>query len=90
MTQAVNNVLGTALSLSPEERAEIVSRLIESLDGPLTTTPEEQAAIDATWDAEIARRVKEIDDGTAELIDGDEVFASARSKLAALRRQRKQ
>ena len=87
MTQAVNDILGAALTLSQKERAELASRLIESLDGP-PPTREEQGAIDAAWDAEIARRVKEIDDGTADLIDADEVFASARSKLAALRRQR--
>lgn len=89
MTNAVDSILGTALSLSPAERAELATRLIRSLDGP-PPAPEEQAAIDAAWDAEIARRVKEIDDGTAELVDADEVFASARSKLAASRRQRKQ
>jgi putative addiction module component (TIGR02574 family) len=84
MTHAVNNILGTALALSPRERAEIASRLIESLEGAPPTS-DEQAAIDAAWDAEIGRRVKQIDDGTVKLVDADEVFASARAKLAALR-----
>jgi putative addiction module component (TIGR02574 family) len=79
MTQAVNNILGAALTLSPQERAELATRLIESLDGP-RPTPDEQAEIDAAWDAEIARRLKEIDDGTAELIDGEEFLAKLRSR----------
>lgn len=40
----------------------------------------------AAWTAEIDRRVREIDDGTAELLDGDEVLADARSWLDAQRK----
>lgn len=32
----------------------------------------EEASIEAEWDAEIARRVKEVEDGTVELISGEE------------------
>ena len=87
MTQAVEDILGVALNLSAKERAELATRLIDSLDDP-PPSADEQAAIDAVWDAEIARRVREIDDGTVKLIDADDVFASARSKLAALRSKR--
>lgn len=87
MTQALDNILGTALSLPAKERAELATRLIRSLDGPVST-PDEQAAIDSAWDAEIARRLQEIEDGTAELIDGDEAFASIRAKLDAFRKAR--
>lgn len=48
MTQAVCDILGRALTLSRQERAELASKLIKSLDGP-PPTPEEQAAIDAAW-----------------------------------------
>ncbi len=89
MTQAVNSILGTALTLSAQERAELASRLIQSLDGPPRTL-EQQTSIDTAWDAELARRLQQIEDGSAALIDADEVFASARAKLAALRKgQRK-
>ena len=32
----------------------------------------EEASIEAAWDAEIARRVKEVEDGTVELVSGEE------------------
>jgi putative addiction module component (TIGR02574 family) len=77
MTQAVDNILGTALNLSAEERAELATRLIRSLDGT-DPTPEEQKAIDAAWAEEIDRRAAEIDNGTVKLIGGDEFLAKLR------------
>jgi len=34
--------------------------------------------VEAAWDAEIKRRIEEIDSGKAKLIPGDEVFAEVR------------
>lgn len=79
MTRTVDDILGAALNLTVTERAELATRLIHSLDGA-PPSPDEQAAIDAAWDAETARRIKEIDDGTAELIDGDQFLAKLRSR----------
>ena len=61
-----------ALLLPPEERGQLIHRLIVSLDGEPEGTPEEIAK---AWDEEIARRVAEIDAGTAVLIPQEEVFA---------------
>lgn len=61
-----------ALQLTPQERGELIRRLIVSLEGPPDDTPE---AIAQAWDEEIARRVAEIDAGTAELIPHEQVFA---------------
>jgi hypothetical protein len=41
---------------------------------------------EAAWSAELDRRVREVDDGSAELLDGDEVLAEARAWLDAQRR----
>jgi len=56
-----------ALSLSEAERAELAHSLVASLDGPADPNAE------SAWDAEILRRLAEIDSGTAELIDRDEL-----------------
>ena len=41
---------------------------------------------EAAWSAELDRRVREVDDGSTELLDGDEVLAEARAWLDAQRR----
>jgi putative addiction module component (TIGR02574 family) len=56
-----------ALTLPEEERAELAYDLIESLDSPA-----DPDAADA-WDAEISRRLAEIDAGTAKLVDRAEL-----------------
>jgi putative addiction module component (TIGR02574 family) len=61
-----------ALQLSPQERGELIHRLIVSLEGPAEDTPE---AVAKAWDEEIARRVAEIDAGTAVLIPHEQVMA---------------
>ena len=61
-----------ALQLPLKERGELAHRLLVSLDGEPEDSPE---AIAQAWDEEIARRVAEIDAGTATLIPHDVVFA---------------
>jgi putative addiction module component (TIGR02574 family) len=53
-----------ALSLSSEER--------ELLALDLALSFEKEPGYEEAWDAEIRRRFKEIDDGTAELLEWDE------------------
>ena len=60
-----------ALRLPLKERSELAHRLIVSLDGEPEDSPE---AIAQAWDEEIARRVAEIDAGTAKLIPHEEVL----------------
>jgi putative addiction module component (TIGR02574 family) len=72
MAAMLKEIETQALSLSPQERGELIHRLIVSLDDPLKDTPE---AIAQAWDEEIARRVAEIDAGTAVLIPHEQVVA---------------
>lgn len=51
------------LSLPSEERARPAAKLIESLD------PETEDRVEDTWRAEVARRVRELDEGTVETVD---------------------
>lgn len=63
-----------AAQLSERERAELALALIESLD------VETETGVDEAWQAEIDRRIAEIDGGEVQLIPGDEVFARLRRK----------
>lgn len=74
MTDRAKAVLEAALALPEAEREELAERLLCSLDDA------EAASLSPEWKAEIGRRVKEIDDGTAELIEGEEVMRWLRSK----------
>ena len=62
-----------ALHLSKEDRAQLIQRLVLSLDSP---SPEE---LRAEWLNEAQRRVKELDEGTVQAIPGDEVLRKARA-----------
>jgi putative addiction module component (TIGR02574 family) len=81
MTRAADSIIEAAMTLPPAERAEIVTELIRTLDGP---TPEasEQADIDAVWQDEIRRRMRLIKQGRAQWIDGERVMEKLRPSAA--------
>lgn len=66
-------ILRAALLLSPNERAMLADHLLTSLDAP------NQEEIDTAWAEEAERRMREIDEGKVELIDGDLVMQRLRS-----------
>jgi putative addiction module component (TIGR02574 family) len=68
-------IIAEALGLPRSVRALVAERLIESLDF------EEPLEITEEWREELRRRCKEIDEGTAELLDADEVFARLYASL---------
>jgi sigma54-dependent transcription regulator len=80
MPQA-DEVLAAALELADDDRARIAHELLCSLD-----TEVSDADVQATWTAEIARRLREVREGSAELIDADEVDAYVEQRLAAMRK----
>ena len=57
MTANALKLLEDALRLSEKERADMAARLIDSLD------PEIDADVASAWDAEIHRRLGELDTG---------------------------
>lgn len=73
MSLTAEQIKVEAMKLSPEERADLADWLWVS------ATPREEVA--AAWEAEIARRIAEIDAGTAKLIPGEEVLARIEEKL---------
>ena len=80
MGAVLKDIEAQALQLPLKERGELAHRLIVSLDGEPEDSPE---AFAQAWDEEIARRVAEIDAGTATLIPEEEVFAKLDAKRKA-------
>ena len=65
-------LLEQALQLSDEERGKLAARLLQSLDPDdeeLSPEPWDEA-----WSAELDQRVREVREGTVELVDGDEML----------------
>jgi putative addiction module component (TIGR02574 family) len=75
MTSRARKILEEALSLPEKDRVYLVEALQESIE-PV----ESQEEVDAAWRKEIVRRVKSIENGTAVLLDGDEVMHELKSK----------
>lgn len=73
MSMTAKQIMDEAMKLSPEERADLADWLWVS------AMPHEEVA--AAWDAEIARRIAEIDAGAAELVPEEDVFAQIDEKL---------
>ena len=78
MLSNFEEILRAALALPGEARAMLADRLLESLDGP------NQKEIDAAWAEEAERRMREIDEGKVEAIEGELVM----QKLRARRKRR--
>ena len=73
MSAILESLTNQALALTPDERAELIERLADSLPPP---------ALHPDWDAEIARRVAELESGLVPSIPADEVMAKVRALLA--------
>jgi hypothetical protein len=75
MSTSVDKIMAEALELPSPLRAFLAAKLLESLDvdGAPELSPE--------WKEEIRRRCREIDEGTVRLVEAEEAFARAYSKL---------
>lgn len=67
MSVTVEELLKQALKLDPKARAELAALILESVP---TESPEE---VEAAWEAEIRRRVKELESGSVQTIPWEEV-----------------
>ena len=70
-----DELLDEAMSLPIELRAQLIEKLLSSLN-PL------QKEIDKLWAVEAERRVAEIESGKAKIIPGEQVFNKIRKRLA--------
>jgi putative addiction module component (TIGR02574 family) len=71
MKENITDILKQALRLPPEARAALAGSLLDSLDEPLDLDAE------SAWEAEIASRIREIDEGKVTLIP----WAEARARI---------
>ncbi len=75
MTVSLEAIEAAALELSAQERTELIERLIDTV---LPAPP-----LHPAWEAEIARRVAEMDSGLVEGIPAEKVFAGMRAMIEA-------
>jgi putative addiction module component (TIGR02574 family) len=80
MTVTDEEIERMALALEPQSRAQLVSKLWESLDD--MPCPE----LSDEWKEEISRRCHEIDQGKARMIPGEQVMREAYGSLQAVPR----
>ncbi|HEX2188275.1 MAG TPA: addiction module protein [Longimicrobiaceae bacterium] len=78
MSQLLEKVEAEAMELPPRERAQLVRRLIASLDH---ADEEDPAEVERAWEEEIRRRLDEYRSGSAKTVPASEVFAKARAQL---------
>ena len=73
MTKSANNILNQALELTASERADVVEKLLSSLDAP-------DSIIDSIWANEADARVEAFERGEISSISAEKVFKKYRSK----------
>jgi putative addiction module component (TIGR02574 family) len=73
MSTQLEIVEAQALSLTPEERAQLADRLITSLF--------DDQNIEEAWAVEVERRIKDIEGGQVKLIPASEAIARARAAI---------
>lgn len=75
MTTSMDQLVSQALSLPLPSRAFLAEKLLESLDA------EEDFQISDEWKAEINRRCRELDEGTAQGIPAEQALIDIRARL---------
>jgi putative addiction module component (TIGR02574 family) len=76
-TEAMERLRSEMLTLSATERAELAHELIESLDAP------RDEGVEEAWDHELLRRISQVNDGQATLIDREAFRRRMRARLGA-------
>jgi len=71
-------LLAELLKMPATVRAEAAQTLLESLDGE-----DDPAVVEAEWQREIARRVRAVEDGEVQLVDGPAALQAIRDRLRA-------
>jgi len=72
MSRELTELRKKALALSATERAKLAGSLTKSLDEV------EDESVEKAWDAEIARRIEDLDSGRVKLISRDEFLRRLR------------
>lgn len=73
--EAIKKLRAEALALPEHERAELALELVRSLDGDV------EPDVIAAWDQELQRRLSCVREGTAVLVDRDELRQRLEAQL---------
>jgi putative addiction module component (TIGR02574 family) len=76
MIALAEKVYEEALDLPTDDRLKLIDRLLHSTNLPT------QEDIDKAWSKEVNARSDRLENGTAKLIPGEEVFAKIKSRFA--------
>ncbi len=79
MTNRSQTLLREALTLPPEERADVAAELLASLDEPPAEDP---VAVQAAWAKEIAQRARRVLSGESESQPWEDVCDRIANRLA--------
>jgi putative addiction module component (TIGR02574 family) len=77
MNTLAEKIYETALDLPAEERILLIDKLLHSTNLPT------KKFIDEAWSKEVDHRLERLNNGTAKLIPGNEVFAKIKSQFTA-------
>lgn len=75
MTIEAHKILEAALDLPTDERLLLIDKLLYSTNLPV------ESEIDQAWLEEVEKRSKQIEDGTAKLVPGEEVFCKVKERF---------
>ena len=75
MNTPIDTIMAEVLSLSPQVRAFVAEKLIESLDS------EPEIVLSPAWREELHKRCHEVDEGSVELCNAEDVFARGYAAL---------
>ena len=75
MSDLVTTLSQQAQTLHPADRARLAEMLLDSIHQGV------DSEVESAWDAEILRRLDEVDQGTAKLISAEDAFAQVRRAL---------
>ncbi len=75
MSASISKIAEQAKALSPAERVALAEVLLESVQ--VSVDPE----VEAAWEAELSRRVAEVEGGAAILVSSEDVYPKARELL---------
>ena len=74
MADLVEELAARAKELPTEQRARLAEEILATLD------PQDQE-VDAAWDAEIRKRIEEIETGAVKTVPAEQAFAQVRQAL---------
>jgi len=75
MKTPIDTIMAEVLSLSPQVRAFVAEKLIESLDS------EPDIVLSPAWSEELHKRCRDLDEGSVELRNAEDVFARGYAAL---------